>query len=141
MFQCSYAACYCEENVYKICEAMLAHHSGGGEAELGKASVVFVSNKKRVVPLWRQKAGRDEEKLVIWDYHVILIYRPDHRRDTSQCLLQILTRHHLSSSPHLAPIHAISLHSTHAPHLTLVFREMWASLFLIFCFCVTFTSV
>ena len=87
MFQCSYAACYCEENVYKICEAMVAHHSGGGEAELGKASVVFVSNKKRVVPLWRQKAGRDEEKLVIWDYHVILIYRPDHRRDTSQCFV------------------------------------------------------
>ena len=85
MFQCSYAACYCEENVYKICEAMVAHHSGGGEAELGKASVVFVSNKKRVVPLWRQKAGRDEEKLVIWDYHVILIYRPDHRRDTAAC--------------------------------------------------------
>ena len=111
MFQCSYAACYCEENVYKICEAMVAHHSGGGEAELGKASVVFVSNKKRVVPLWRQKAGRDEEKLVIWDYHVILIYRPDHRRDTSQCLVytQILTRHHLSASPHLAPI---SLHNS-----------------------------
>ena len=41
--------------------------------------VVFVSNKKKVVPLWRQKAGRDEEKLVIWDYHVILIYRPDER--------------------------------------------------------------
>ena len=33
----------------------------------------------QVVPLWRQRAGRDEEKLVIWDYHVILIYRPDER--------------------------------------------------------------
>ena len=31
------------------------------------------------MPLWRQKAGRDEEKLVIWDYHVIFIYRPDER--------------------------------------------------------------
>jgi len=71
--QCSYAACYCEENVYKICQS-LAETS---RAELGKAWAVFVSNKKRVVPLWRQKAGRDEEKLVIWDYHVILIYRPD----------------------------------------------------------------
>ena len=97
MFQCSYAACYCEENVYKICEAMVAHHSGGGEAELGKASVVFVSNKKRVVPLWRQKAGRDEEKLVIWDYHVILIYRPDHRRDTAACSVYTPDPH--SSSP------------------------------------------
>jgi len=27
----------------------------------------------QVVPLWRQKAGRDEEKLVIWDYHAIFL--------------------------------------------------------------------
>ena len=47
--------------------------------ELIKCWVVFVSNKKRVVPLWRQKAGKDEEKLVIWDYHVILIIKTDER--------------------------------------------------------------
>jgi len=41
---------------------------------------VFISNKKRVVPLWKQKAGRDEEKLVIWDYHVIALYRPEEAR-------------------------------------------------------------
>ena len=46
-----------------------------------QTSVVFVSNKKQVVPLWRQRAGKDEEKLVIWDYHAVLIYRPDHRWD------------------------------------------------------------
>merc|ERR1719483_1086250 len=73
--QCSYAACYCEENVYKVCQML----SEKFESELSKCWAVFVSNKKRVVPLWRQKAGRDEEKLVIWDYHVILIYRPDER--------------------------------------------------------------
>ena len=119
MFQCSYAACYCEENVYKICEAMVAHHSGGGEAELGKASVVFVSNKKRVVPLWRQKAGRDEEKLVIWDYHVILIYRPDHRRDTAACSVYTPDPH--SSSPPIlasAVSSQLSVYTTHM-HLTL----------------------
>ena len=115
MFQCSYAACYCEENVYKICEAMVAHHSGGGEAELGKASVVFVSNKKRVVPLWRQKAGRDEEKLVIWDYHVILIYRPDHRRDTAACSVYTPDPH--SSSPPIlasAVSSQLSVYTTHS---------------------------
>jgi len=32
--------------------------------ELSKTYVVFVSNRKQVVPLWRQQAGRDEEKLV-----------------------------------------------------------------------------
>jgi len=73
--QCSYAACYCEENVYKICQTLGQNF----ENELSKCFAVFVSNKKRVVPLWRQKAGKDEEKLVIWDYHVIFIYRPDDR--------------------------------------------------------------
>lgn len=73
--QCSYAACYCEENVFKICQSL----KDNSENELDKCYAVFVSNKKRVVPLWRQKAGRDEEKLVIWDYHVIFIYRPDDR--------------------------------------------------------------
>jgi len=73
--QCSYAACYCEENVYKICQTM----ADTNPEELIKCWVVFVSNKKRVVPLWRQKAGKDEEKLVIWDYHVVLLYRPDDR--------------------------------------------------------------
>lgn len=115
MFQCSYAACYCEENVYKICEAMLAHHSGGGEAELGKASVVFVSNKKRVVPLWRQKAGRDEEKLVIWDYHVILIYRPDHRRDT---VLSVYSRSSPVITSHPRLTSHLSVYTAHM-HLTL----------------------
>ncbi len=33
-----------------------------------------------MVPLWRQKAGKDEEKLVIWDYHVLFLYRPDEQR-------------------------------------------------------------
>lgn len=73
--QCSYAACYCEENVYKLCENVAKNTP----AEVDKCYAVFVSNKKRVVPLWRQKAGRDEEKLVIWDYHVVFIYRPDDR--------------------------------------------------------------
>ena len=83
--------------------------------------------------------GRGEARHLGLPRHPHLQTRPQ-ARHRAQCLLQILTRHHLSSSPHLAPI---SLHSTHAPHLTLVFREMWASLFLflIFCFCVTFTSV
>lgn len=74
--QCSYAACYCEENVWKIC-----HHLKQNSAqELDKVWAVFISNKKRVVPLWKQKAGRDEEKLVIWDYHVIALYRPEEAR-------------------------------------------------------------
>jgi len=73
--ECSYAACFCEENVWKLCD----HVRNTAKEELAKSFVIFVSNKKQVVPLWRQRAGRDEEKLVIWDYHVIFIYKPDER--------------------------------------------------------------
>ena len=51
-----------------------------------QTSVVFVSNKKQVVPLWRQKAGKDEEKLVIWDYHVLLILRQAGRNSMEDLL-------------------------------------------------------
>ena len=73
--ECSYAACFCEENVWKLAD----HVRSNSPNELLKCYAVFVSNKKQVVPLWRQKAGRDEEKLVIWDYHVIFVYKPDER--------------------------------------------------------------
>ncbi len=41
-FQCSYAACYCEENVYKLCEAV---RDNSPASELDKSFAVFVSNK------------------------------------------------------------------------------------------------
>lgn len=74
--ECSYAACFCEENVWKLAD----HVRQCSPPELSKTYVVFVSNRKQVVPLWRQRAGRDEEKLVIWDYHVIFVYKSDERR-------------------------------------------------------------
>ena len=58
---------------------MADHIRQTSPGELPKAYVVFVSNKKQVVPLWRQKCGRDEEKLVIWDYHVLFLLKPDER--------------------------------------------------------------
>lgn len=72
---CSYFPCYCEENVWKLCQDVSIRHP----SELCKCSVVFVSNEKRTVPMWRQRAGKDEEKLVIWDYHVLFLYHPDDR--------------------------------------------------------------
>lgn len=44
---------------------------------------MFVSNERRTVPLWRQKAGRDDEKLVIWDYHVFFM----HSLSPARCLV------------------------------------------------------
>ena len=42
--ECSYAACFCEENVWKLCD----HVRTNSPNELSKAYVVFVSNKKQV---------------------------------------------------------------------------------------------
>ena len=70
---CQYAACYCEENVYKLVENVSLEHP----TCLGNTWVVFISNSGRCVPLWNQKAGRKGDGLVVWDYHVILLYRKD----------------------------------------------------------------
>lgn len=70
---CSYVSCYCEENVYKLCENVNGHNP----VELSKCYAVFISNSSRTVPLWRQRAGKDDDRLVIWDYHVIFLYHPE----------------------------------------------------------------
>lgn len=51
-----------EENVWKLCEQVKKTRP----AELSKCYAVFVSNEGRTVPLWRQKAGRGDDKVVIW---------------------------------------------------------------------------
>ncbi|XP_071867838.1 protein N-terminal glutamine amidohydrolase [Bombus fervidus] len=66
---------YREENVWKLCQDVATRHG----SELQHCYVAFVSNSWRSVPLWRQRAGKDEDKLVVWDFHVILIYAPDER--------------------------------------------------------------
>ncbi|XP_026155818.1 protein N-terminal glutamine amidohydrolase [Mastacembelus armatus] len=65
---CVYTSCYCEENVWKLCEFVRMERT----AQLEQMSVVFISNENRMVPLWKQKSGRDKQP-VIWDYHVILM--------------------------------------------------------------------
>lgn len=37
--------------------------------------VVFISNEKKQIPLWHQKASKREDGLVLWDYHVICVQR------------------------------------------------------------------
>ncbi|XP_015523415.1 protein N-terminal glutamine amidohydrolase [Neodiprion pinetum] len=72
---CVHTSCYCEENVWKLCQDVATRHG----PELQHCYVAFISNPGRSVPLWRQKAGKDEDQLVLWDYHAILIYAPDDR--------------------------------------------------------------
>ncbi|CAM1302140.1 WDYHV1 (predicted) [Pycnogonum litorale] len=68
---CIYTNCFCEENVYKLCEYV----KETSKELLCYCNVVFVSNFKQKVPLWKQKAGEvANDGLVVWDYHVIMIY-------------------------------------------------------------------
>ncbi|KAK9290978.1 hypothetical protein L1049_009160 [Liquidambar formosana] len=64
---------YCEENVYLLCKKLCT--SGIANAEGSDLFVVFISNEKKQVPLWHQKAGKRADGLVLWDYHAICIQR------------------------------------------------------------------
>lgn len=62
-FVCKNQLCYSsEENVWKLCQDVATRHG----SELQHCYVAFVSNSWRSVPLWRQRAGKDEDKLVVW---------------------------------------------------------------------------
>uniref|UniRef100_UPI0037E85C61 protein N-terminal glutamine amidohydrolase isoform X1 n=2 Tax=Semicossyphus pulcher TaxID=241346 RepID=UPI0037E85C61 len=58
---CVYTSCYCEENVWKLCEFVRLEKT----APLEELFVVFISNENRMVPLWKQKSGRGDQP-VIW---------------------------------------------------------------------------
>jgi hypothetical protein len=60
-----YQAYYCEENVWHL----------AARPELGAAprQVVFISNVRRQVAFWQQKASKEPDGLVVWDYHVVLV--------------------------------------------------------------------
>ncbi|KAM4630779.1 protein N-terminal glutamine amidohydrolase isoform 1-T1 [Polymixia lowei] len=66
---CVYTSCYCEENVWKLCEFINAERQN----LVGEVYAVFISNERRMVPLWKQRSGHGDEP-VIWDYHVILLH-------------------------------------------------------------------
>lgn len=69
---CIYTKCYCEENIWKLCERVQKD-----KPDLIKhCFAIFVSNPRRSVPLWCQKASRGDpwQDPVIWDYHVFLVY-------------------------------------------------------------------
>ncbi|XP_068081659.1 protein N-terminal glutamine amidohydrolase-like [Anabrus simplex] len=119
---CKYTPAYCEENVWKLCQDISTRHSG----ELQHCYVVFVSNDSRTVPLWRQKAGKEEEKLVIWDYHELFLYTPDDR-----CLVYDLD----SELPYPTYLHKYVTETFRTDHILKpeyfrYFRVISASLFL-----------
>lgn len=57
-----------EENVYQLCCALKQV-----QQPLYELFVVFVSNQEKAIPLWRQRASRFANGLVVWDYHVFCV--------------------------------------------------------------------
>ncbi|XP_027367120.1 protein N-terminal glutamine amidohydrolase [Abrus precatorius] len=62
---------YCEENVYLLCKKL--SNDGIANAEGTDLFVVFISNEKKQIPLWNQKASNRADGVILWDYHVICI--------------------------------------------------------------------
>ncbi|KAL7169004.1 hypothetical protein ACSBR2_034096 [Camellia fascicularis] len=62
-----------EENAYLLCKKLCT--SGVADAEGSDLFVVFISNEKKQVPLWHQKASQRADGVVLWDYHVICIQK------------------------------------------------------------------
>ncbi|XP_071093543.1 protein N-terminal glutamine amidohydrolase-like [Haliotis cracherodii] len=71
--ECTYTRCYCEENIWKLCASVRDNHPD----ELSKCFAVFISNKNKQIPLWMQASSKRDDRLVIWDYHVIFLHKGD----------------------------------------------------------------
>jgi hypothetical protein len=60
-----YQPFYCEENIWQL----------GQRPEVAELEryAVFVGSDAGLVPLFAQRAGRESDGLVFWDYHVVLL--------------------------------------------------------------------
>lgn len=69
--QFDYTASYCEENVYRLCKKLSLEEA----VDVNDLFIVFITNEKKQVPLWHQKASTRADGVVLWDYHVICVER------------------------------------------------------------------
>ncbi|KAI3471603.1 hypothetical protein Pfo_028253 [Paulownia fortunei] len=64
---------YCEENVYLLCKKL--SEDGIAKSDGSDLYVVFISNEKKQIPLWHQKASQRADGVILWDYHVICVQK------------------------------------------------------------------
>ncbi|KAK3446676.1 hypothetical protein EUGRSUZ_A02346 [Eucalyptus grandis] len=64
---------YCEENAYFLCKNLCAN--GMAQPDGSDLYIIFISNDKKQIALWHQKASKFTDGLVLWDYHVICVQR------------------------------------------------------------------
>ncbi|KXN82573.1 Protein N-terminal glutamine amidohydrolase [Leucoagaricus sp. SymC.cos] len=67
-----YTRCYCEENIYLLCQELMVRQD---VRERWEVWAVFISNENKTVALWEQKAARVAGAPVVWDYHCILVLK------------------------------------------------------------------
>lgn len=72
MHSFDYTACYCEENIWRLC----ARSEVRGRVQ----KVVWISSLAGFCPLWHQRASTTPDQPVWWDYHVILLVLTDRWR-------------------------------------------------------------
>lgn len=105
--ECVYTSCYCEENVWKLCEYI----RDKGTCPLDEVYAIFISNERRMIPIWKQKSSRGDQP-VIWDYHVILLHRSKQGQSfiydldtilSFPCLFDVYSREAFQSDEHLRP--------------------------------------
>ena len=89
--ECVYTSCYCEENVWKLCEQF--QKRGGDTKQL---CVVFISSHERQTALWNLKCGGTAD-FQLWDYHVILIKSAPSDRESSQSTTDTVREHESES--------------------------------------------
>ncbi|XP_011804669.1 PREDICTED: protein N-terminal glutamine amidohydrolase [Colobus angolensis palliatus] len=58
---CVYSSCYCEENIWKLCEYI----KNQDQYPLEECYAVFISNERKMIPIWKQQA-RPGDGPVIW---------------------------------------------------------------------------
>ncbi len=66
---CIYTSCYCEENVYQLCDRFI---NGAADERPTECWAVWISNPSKSVGIWCQQA-RGNGGFVVWDYHVIML--------------------------------------------------------------------
>ncbi|GFP92224.1 protein n-terminal glutamine amidohydrolase, partial [Phtheirospermum japonicum] len=62
-----------EENVYFLCKKLV--EDGIAKSDGSDLYVVFISNEKKQIPLWHQKASHRADGVILWDYHVICVQK------------------------------------------------------------------
>lgn len=67
--KCVYTSCYCEENVWNLCD--LTRKEG---RNLDDYFVIFLSNDSKQFPIWYASLASSNEDPLIWDYHVIFLW-------------------------------------------------------------------